>query len=1134
MESNFYFLKERFEDYYNLAREAEANVMTKPRTSVIYARLTLEEFIKWIYRFDPSLSSITLEKTTLEGMMYAPGFKTLLANASNLIDGLTFIRKSGNSAVHSKTDISMRYAHSSIQNLFEFSKWIYYTYVDSSVKLPSSFDGTLIPRGNGSAETQSTIKALEANIDAIKSEAEKNINLKEEELERLRKEIAHIKTQNQTISTEPFTLNPSTEAETRRVLIDVMLREMGWDIDQPDCQEFEVQGMPNRSGIGYVDYVLWGDDGRPLALVEAKNTLHDSRKGEHQAKLYADCLENRYKRRPIIFYTNGYTTWIWDNKLYPPRPVSGFYTKDELEWTIQRRTRRNLSEFKINKEIAGRPYQERAIKRVAETFRQAHRKALLVMATGTGKTRTAIAIVDMLIKQGWARRILFLADRTALVRQAKSNFVKLMPDLSCINIVEEKENTNPHKMVFSTYPTIMNKIDTERVENIPVYSPGYFDLIIIDEAHRSVYQKYQAIFTYFDAMLIGLTATPKSEVDKNTYTLFDLEDHNPTDFYELDEAVKDGWLVPPKRIGVTTKFQRDGIKYNELSDEDKDRYEEDFTDEQTGEMPEEIDSSELNKFVFNINTVDKVLNQLMNEGIKIEGGDKIGKSIIFAKNKDHANFIKERFNILYPHLKGDFLDIIAHHVDYAQNLIDNFSEPRKLPQIAVSVDMLDTGIDVPEILNLVFFKVVRSSAKFWQMVGRGTRLRPAIFGIPGDENDKSKDKKEFLIFDYCQNFEFFDVNPDGYENRIPKSVAQRTLECQISLTQALPSISTPQDDEKLADLRNTLLNTVHQTVLNLNRKSFTVKAVLETVDKFSIRERWDSLSLGDMTEIFEKLTPLAEPQEKDEDARNFDLMMLQLMLAITDGSEPTYRYIARLKTIGKSLLKKINLPVVKRKEQTLRLITDEQFWQNEISVVVLENIRQEIRELIRLIEKEYRRLVYTNLEDEIEATVVSDVMSTYVASDNYKQRVETYIRENENYLVIQKLKKNIAITQDELEILENLLFDGKERGTKSDFQKIYGDKPLGYFIRSIVGLDRNAADEAFADFLSSGNLSANQNQFISLIIDFLTKNGVVNAEMLYEPPFTCFHLEGVSGIFDDAKAESIINILQRINKNAVA
>lgn len=1134
MESNFYFLKERFEDYYNLAREAEVNVMTKPRTSVIYARLTLEELIKWVYRFDPSLSSIKLGKTTLEGMMYAPAFKTLLANAGNLIDGLTLIRKSGNNAVHNKTDVSMRYAHSSIQNLFEFSKWIFYTYVDSSVKLPFSFDGTLIPHGNGLAETQSAVKTLEANIDAVKSEAEKNINVKDAELKRLREEIARIKAQNQTISTEPFTLNPSIEAKTRRILIDVMLRERGWDIEQPDCQEFKVQGMPNPSGIGYVDYVLWGDDGRPLAVVEAKSTLHDPRKGHQQAKLYADCLESRYKRRPIIFYTNGYQTWIWDNALYPPRLVSGFYTKDELEWALQRRARQDLSEFKINQEIAGRPYQERAIKRVAETFQQAHRKALLVMATGAGKTRTAIAIVDMLLKQGWARRILFLADRTALVSQACNNFGKLMPGLSCINIVEEKEDTNPHKMVFSTYPTIMNKIDNKKIDDIPVYSPGYFDLIIIDEAHRSVYQKYRSIFTYFDAMLIGLTATPKSEVDKNTYTLFDLEDHNPTDFYELDEAVKDGWLVPPKRIGVTTKFQRDGIKYNELSNEDKERYEEDFVDDLTGDMPEEIDSNELNTFVFNADTVDKVLNQLMSQGIKIEGGDKVGKSIIFAKNKDHANYIKERFDILYPHLKGNFLDIIAHHVDYAQNLINNFSEPRNLPQIAVSVDMLDTGIDIPEIVNLVFFKVVRSSAKFWQMIGRGTRLCPAIFGIPEDENDKSKDKKEFLIFDYCQNFEFFDVNPDGYENKIPRSVAQRTLECQIALSQALSSHAMPQDDEKLTELKNALLDTVHQTVVKLNRNSFRVKAILETVNKFSVRERWCSLSLGDKTEIFEKLTPLAEPQEKDEDARNFDLMMLQLMLAITDGNEPANKYIGRLQTIGRSLLKKTNLPIVKQKEPTLRLIVDNQFWQNEISVVALEKIRQEIRELIRLIEKEYRRLVYTNLEDEIETTSISDVMSTYMASDNYRQRVETYIRENENYLVIQKLKKNIPITQDELEVLESLLFDGKERGTKSDFQKIYGDRPLGYFIRSIVGLDRNAADEAFADFLSSGNLSANQNQFISLIINFLTKNGTVNAEMLYEPPFTRFHLEGVSGVFDETKAEAIINILQRINKNAIA
>lgn len=1137
MESNFYFLEKHFKDYYNLAREAEENVKQKPRTSLFYARLTLEELIKWMYQFDPKLSTLKLERPTLEAMMYTPAFKILLSDTNNLLDGLTAIRKSANSAIHSGKDVQMRYAHTAINNLFEFAKWISYTYIDSTEKLPFCFDGSLVPGGDGSGETRAMVKALESNVAKIQSETEKRIQLKEEELERLRAEIARIKEQNKEKAEAEnltFTLNPQSEAETRRVLIDVMLRELGWDIDAPGFTEYEVTGMPNASGKGYVDYVLWGDNGLPLAIVEAKKTTHSAKKGQHQAKLYADCLEKKYNHRPVIFCTNGYTTWIWDSALYPPRPVSGFYTKAELEWCIQRRKRKPLHNYKTDKNIAGRPYQERAIKRVAEAFELAHRKALLVMATGTGKTRTVIAIADMLIRSGWANRILFLADRTALVKQAKNNFVKLLPNLSCINIIEEKENIDLHKMVFSTYPTMMNKIDSERINGIPVYSPGHFDVIIIDEAHRSVYQKYQAIFGYFDAMLIGLTATPKSEVDKNTYELFNLENHNPTDYYELDEAVKDGWLVPPKRFSVKTLFQRDGIKYKDLSEEDKARYEDDFANEATGDLPEEIAANELNISVFNEGTVDLVLNQLMSQGIKIEGGDKIGKSIIFAKNHRHALFIAERFDILFPHLKGGFLQVIDNQVDYAQDLIDSFSDPAKMPQIAVSVDMLDTGIDVPEILNLVIFKIVRSSSKFWQMIGRGTRLCPGIFGIPENEEDKTKDKKEFLVFDYCGNFEFFGLNPDGFESKIPKSIAQRTLECQISLAQALSLYAAPEHDEAILKFRSSLLDRVHAAVTSFNRNSFLVRAVLEQVDKYSTRDRWDHLTLGDLSEIFEKLTCLAENQETDENAKNFDLFMLRFMLAITDGSEQPDRYINKLQVIGKTLLKKTNLPVVKRKEETLRKIASEQFWVDQLCVVSLEKVREDIRELISLIDKEKKRLVYTNLEDEVVEFKEAEVMTTYMASDNYKQRVETYVRENQNYLVIQKLKRNIAISHNELETLENLLFDGKERGTKKDFQQVYGEKPLGEFIRSIVGLDRNAADEAFAEFLSAGNLSANQNQFISMIIDFLTTNGVVDPEMLYSPPFTQLHFEGVSGVFNEAEAERIIKIIAEINHNAVA
>lgn len=1133
MESNFSFLKERFGEYYKLAVEAERNLFAAPRTSVMYARLTLEELIKWMYTYDPTLIANQPEKQTLEGLMYHASFKELIAPVPDMLNGLTAIRRNGNQAIHNKNDVALRYAHNSLNNLFEFAKWIYYTYVDSSVKLPMSLDSSLIPRATGAEESIAAAKAMQSQLEKVKAETEKALLQKEDELERLRNEIAQIKVANEQKQVETFTLNPTTEAETRRVLIDVMLREAGWKLDQPKDTEYEVSGMPNKTGIGYVDYVLWGNDGQPLAVVEAKSALHAPHKGQHQAKLYADCLENRFRQRPIIFYTNGYETWIWDDRLYPPRKVAGFYTRDELEWTISKRNRKPLANAAITKEIAGRYYQEEALKRVSDVFDKKHRKALLVMATGTGKTRTAIALVDMVMKQGWARRILFLADRNALVIQAKNNFTKLLPNLSCADITKDKEKLD-NRMIFSTYPTIVNKIDNEKINDMLVYSPAHFDLIIIDEAHRSIYRKYQMIFNYFDALLVGLTATPKSDVDKNTYEFFDLEDHNPTYSYELDKAVDDQFLVPPKKVSVTTHFMRDGIKYNELSDEEKLEYEEKFYDYQSDTMPEEIDSSDLNQFVFNKHTVDLVLNQLMTDGLKIEGGDKIGKSVIFAKNHQHAVFIQERFYKLYPHLGGDFIQVIDNYQDYAQSLIDNFSDVKKNPQIAVSVDMLDTGIDVPEILNLVFFKVVKSAVKFWQMIGRGTRLCPAIFGIPEDDNDKSKDKSEFLIFDYCGNFEFFDVNPDGFESKLPQSIAQRIMETRLRIAMAINRNPDLLNEENGA-LRDSLLDQLHQSVLKLNRNSFIVKAVLQEYDTFSVREKWNSLTDDDINTLFDKLTPLAEPESSDEDARRFDLLMLNLMLAALENSPGAIAYSDRVKSIANNLLKKTNLPIVKQKEPLLKTISTEEFWQETFSLRALENIRIQIRELVRLLDKEKRKIVYSDFKDEIsDSSEPSEVIPTYVRSDNYKQRVERYVRENENHLTIQKLKKNVPITAAELTELERMLFDGETRGTKELFVQNYGEQPLGKFIRSIVGFDANAAKEAFADFLNAGNLSADQIRFVDMIIDYLSTNGVVDADMLFEEPFTTLHTEGVAGLFDDRSLNGLLTVLKRIDENAVA
>ena len=598
------------------------------------------------------------------------------------------------------------------------------------------------------------------------------------EIKRLRAEIAATKQANQAIPDD----HDYNEAQTRDAFIDLLLREAGWPLDQTRDREFPVTGMPNSKGEGFVDYVLWGDDGRPLAIVEAKRTKRDARVGRQQAKLYADCLEAMYGRRPIIFYTNGYEHWIWDDASHPPRPVQGFLKKAELELLIQRRTsRKTLGTVEIDETIVGRFYQTRAIRRIGEAFEQDNlRKALLVMATGSGKTRTVIALIDQLMRAGWVKRVLFLADRVALVNQAVAAFKAHLPHVAPVNLVTEKDTEG--RVYVSTYPTMVGLID-EMKNGTRRFGAGHFDLIVIDEAHRSVYRKYRAIFDYFDSYLVGLTATPRDEIDRDTYSLFELERGVPTDAYDLSEAVADGFLVPAQAVSVPLKFQREGIRYDDLSDEEKEQWDA-LEWSEDGSVPDRVDASALNKWLFNTDTVDKVLAHVMTHGLKVEDGDRLGKTIIFAKNHAHAAFIAERFDANWPHLKGHFARVIDNKTEYAQSLIDDFSTKDKAPHIAISVDMLDTGIDVPEVVNLVFFKIVRSKTKFWQMMGRGTRLCPDLFG-PGLH------KEHFLVFDFCQNFEFFNQNPERTEGALGEALGQRLFKTRLTLIGEIEDADLP-------------------------------------------------------------------------------------------------------------------------------------------------------------------------------------------------------------------------------------------------------------------------------------------------------------------------------------------------------
>ena len=1145
--SNFSFIQQEFPDLYLDANEAEALALISPKASSILSRSALEVTVRWLFENDPDLSQPW--DNSLNALIHEHSFRQLID--PNMFRELDLIRRIGNSAAHGK-QVTPRESLIALKNLFRIMSFVAVHYARQVPTIPA-FDESLIPEGKAVDRSKADLEHLASELDRKQEESKlKTLELSKqaEQIQTLRDTLDKERQiyqkrkveRKQAAQAQPVIPILISEAQTRKLYIDLALKESGWDNLRDERElEYEVTGMPvstNPSGIGYADYVLWGDNGLPLAVIEAKKTMVDAHKGRHQAELYANCLEQMHGQRPIIFYTNGFESYIWDDQFYIEREVQGFYTKDELQLLINRRTTRlDLRKFKVNTSIVERQYQLEAIQRVAENFiidtpggqmSGKTRKSLLVMATGTGKTRVSIAIVDMLTKCNWAKRVLFLADRNALVSQAKNAFTQHLPNLSSIDLTREKED-NGTRLVFSTYPTIMNKIDGVRQKDVRFYGVGHFDLVIIDEAHRSVYQKYKAIFDYFDCLLIGLTATPKKDIDHNTYSLFEIEDDNPTAAYELDEAVAEQYLVPPKAISVPLKFQREGIKYNQLSDKEKQEYEDKFGDPTIGEAPDEIGASALNSWLFNTDTVDKVLDHVMTSSVKVEGGDKLGKTIIFAKNHKHAVFIEERFNKNYPEHNGKFLRVIDNYETKAQDLLETFVDHHVEhdPQIAVSVDMMDTGVDAPRVVNLVFFKLVRSPSKFWQMIGRGTRLCPNLFA-PGE------DKSHFLIFDYCQNFDFFDANPDGIVASSIKSLTQQIFEGKLEVAMLLRDEKYSNEDD--LEIQRQYIDDSHEIIANLDHDRFVVRKEMRYVTEYHNRPRWENISKGDWADINEHLAHLDVPLRGDDElARRFDVLMLSFQLALLGGFKSFEKYVLNVSSTARALMKKQNIPAVGAHVKLLNDLQSEVFWE-AINVKRLEDIRKNLRELIKFLDRDQQENVYTHFEDKLDENKIRehDVIHTHVQLQSYRDRVESYIRKHKHHETIKKLSNNIPITPEDLKELEIILFDGDERGTKEDFIHEYGEQPLGYFIRSLMGLDVKAANEAFSEFIQRGNLKADQMTFIKQIISHLTINGTVGMTLLFEPPFTDIHDQGLMGVFDDADVVRVKKIIDQINQNALA
>ena len=1079
--SNFDFLKQNkiFNNFSESCIEAENGIGLNTVTCSILCRRALELGVKWLYANDNDLK--IPYQNNLSALVHDITFKNIIDE--KLLKQIEYIIKLGNYAVHNNKKISREEAILSLRYLYNFMQWIAYCYADNFEE--KEFDESIL-------QTQSENILAVKERESLYEELEK----KDKKLEETRRENEELrakltKKREKKEENYNFEIKDISEYETRKKYIDLELKLAGWDFDTNITEELKLTGMPNNKNEGYADYVLFGKNGLPLAVVEAKRTSVDPRVGQNQAKLYADCIENEYHQRPVIYYTNGFEIYMWDDKNYPPRKVSGFYTQDELQLLVNRRTsKQNLEHVYVQDKITNREYQLEAIKSVCETFDEGHRKALIVMATGTGKTRTAISIVDVLSDKEWVKNVLFLADRTVLVKQAKNNFTKLLPNMSTCNLLSTTDNPEESRIVFSTYQTMMHAIDvTKNKEGNKLFTPGHFDLIIVDEAHRSIYKKYQAIFEYFDGLVVGLTATPRNDVDRNTYRFFEIENDVPTFAYEYEKAVKEGYLVDYHTIKTSTEFMDRGIKYSELSNEEKEKYEDTFADDEDN-IPEEIDASAMNSWLFNRDTIKKLLELLMDKGLKVNGGDELGKTIIFARNHKHAQKIVDTFNELYPEYRGEFAKLVDNQVKYNETIIDEFSTKEKWPQIAVSVDMLDTGVDVPEILNLVFFKPVKSKIKFWQMIGRGTRLCKDLFGA-------GLDKKEFYIFDYCKNFEFFSVNPKGIETNNVISLTERIYGYKLDLIVELQNMKY-QSDEKYCEYRKTLIKEFIEEIKNLNKDSFMVKNKIHYIELYSKEKTWVYISTIDLMDIKENLIPLFTSIDDNEDAKRFDNLMYQLQVKRIRQDKTNRCENLIVDTVGE--LEKLGTVPQIREKQDLILKVAETDYIKEADFWDIEEVRTELRNLIQFIDPYNRPPVYIDIEDTLNDI---DEGCVYVSTGNnftnYRRKVEKFLTGNLENVIVWKIRHNIRLTEQDKENLENILFE--ELGNNKEYAETFGDTNIIKAVRNIVGLDKNVVSDIFYKYINDNRLNMKQIQFVKLLIDYVIKNGTIDMQKLTEQPF---------------------------------
>lgn len=1094
--TNFDYLRdiEPLHDLYTFCQGAEVSMESDHDACALHCRRGLEWLVKAIYTLK---NADVGERKSLFELMTGEPFVAFIDD-DRLMAAAHYIRRVGNIAAHSG-GVKSGEAYFCLLNLYNLVGGTLLKLRFLSSLAP--FNKTLIPKTGLRITPRETVPIP------------------------VRQFVERVPAEAVTSKTPAPVVTEYSEFETRKLFIDLMLRDAGWELVGKDNvslpnkagTEIEVHGMPTQ-GVGYADYVLFASDGKPLAVIEAKRTSKDPVIGKHQAELYAQCLKAKYGVLPVIYYTNGFQTFVIDGLGYPPRQILGFHSQEDLLVILRSRGRTAITDTKVKDYITDREYQKRAIHNICDHYNKMHRRGLLVMATGSGKTRVSISLCDVLIRNKWVKNILFLADRNALVEQAYVNFEKLLPDYSKTRLDQPKPDLNA-RFVFSTYQTMIRYIDSDKKN----FSVGRFDLIIIDEAHRSVFGKYTAILDYFDALMVGLTATPREDVDRSTYELFEL-DGEPNFAYELAEAVDDKYLVNFVVMNRTSKHLSEGIKYKELTAEQKEQFEDIWkyeaarSEDGTTPTPRDIRSSEIIDYIYNEKTIDLVLEDLMKTGLTVNGGDTIGKTIIFAHKHEHAVKIVERFQKQYPEYGSDFCVLIDNKVTKAQDLINSFEVRGKMPQIVVSVDMMDTGIDVPDVLNLVFFKQVKSKIKFWQMVGRGTRKSPDVHG-------EGMDKQFFNIYDWCGNFDFFDVTPEG-EPQVPMiSVTERLFDLRVDMALALQHAQF-QQDSFARSLHDDIKKALRGQVLALSDQNITVRRHWGIVDKFRKEESWVCLSEIDTLDLKDQVAPIIIRSATDNSALRFDILILNIQLAKILPDHQAGKSMVRVTEIAKSLQSKASIQQVREKINIVNEVANPDFWKSA-KLDKLEKVRIEMRDLVQFIKGDKKRNFTINVPDIIE---YKDAPKHTMPTLTYKERVIDFISKNRHHPVLEKIRSLQQLTQDDILALEQICW--KELGSKEEYQTyvrrgglICGDS-VAAFIRSIIKVDRVKALELYSKYLTVSPLNPEQEEYVKSVLDYVCSNGDIEPATLYrEEPFSEWDLQS----FFNADTPAFINYIKKLH-----